>query len=40
MHQPFIHFLPVLIGIIAGTTVVIAIAIRFLFRRGMDALDV
>jgi hypothetical protein len=39
MHQSFTHFLPVLMGIIAGTTVAIAIAVRLLFRRGKGALD-
>jgi hypothetical protein len=38
-QQPFTHYLPLLIGIIAGTTLVIAIAVRLLFRRGKDALD-
>jgi len=39
-HEPFTHFLPLLILIIVGTTAVIAIAIRLFFRRGMDALDI
>ena len=31
MHQPFTHFLSVLIAIIAGTTVLIAVAVRLFF---------
>jgi hypothetical protein len=40
MHQSFTHFLPVLIGIIAGTTLVIAVGVRLFFRRGKDALNI
>jgi hypothetical protein len=40
MHQPFTHFLAVLICIIAGTTVAIAVAVRVFFRHGKDALDI
>jgi hypothetical protein len=39
MHQPFTHYLAVLVAIIAGTTVVIAVAVRLLFRRGRSPLD-
>ena len=39
MHKPFTHYLAVLIVIIAGTTVVIAVAVRLLFRRGRSPLD-
>jgi hypothetical protein len=39
MHQPFTHFLAVLIAIIAGTTVLIAVAVRLFFRRGRSPLD-
>jgi len=40
MQQPFTHFLPVLIGIVAGTTLTIAVTVRLFFRRGRDALDI
>jgi len=40
MHHPFAHFLVWLILINLGATLAIVVAIRLLFRRGMDALDI